>query len=274
MTRRKRSIWMAAIIVALSSFLPCWYLWQLNHNANLRDGLFSAIRSNDVAKVKSLLKAGADPNPNSESPPRLVGLAGQIVWFLNPDRNVMEPTPLLVALYHVEHLPWGQIEIRYNPSPNPEIVRALLDKGADANATDDIRTTPLFFGVVSGNTQVVDLLLKHGAKINQTGPVGTSLLLTSAGQGRIEMMQYLLSHGSDVKERNALGETALICTVRYARMPDAVKLLLDHHIDVNAQDNARKTALFYSRNPSPRLAPSQTKLLPGVIAELIHAGAR
>jgi ankyrin repeat protein len=273
MTRRKRSIWTAAIIIALASLVPCWYLSQSPQKANLSDGLFMAIRSNDAAKVKSLLKAGADPNLR-ESPPRLLGPARLIRSFLDPDRNSLRPTPLLVALYHLEHLPSGQTEIRYNAFPNPEIVRALLDSGADANATDDTRTTPLFFGVVSGNTQVVDLLFKHGAKINQTDPIGTPLLLTSASQGRIEMMQYLLSHGADVKERNALGETALIHTVRYARTPDAVKFLLDHHIDVNAKDKAGNTALFYARKPDPRLAASQTRLLPGVIAELIHAGAQ
>jgi ankyrin repeat protein len=264
---------MAAIIVTLSCVVLCWCRWQSNQDANLHDGLFNAIRSNDAAKVKSLLKAGADPNQD-EPPPRLGGLAGLKVRFLNPDRKVVGPTPLLVALYHVEHLPSGQTEIRYNPSPNPEIVRDLLENGADANATDDTQETPLFFGVVSGNTQVVNLLIKHGAKIDQTGAFGASLLLTSASQGRIAMMQYLLSHGADIKERNALGETALIQTVRYARVPDAVKFLLDHHIDVNAKDKAGNTALFYACNPDSRLDESQTKLLPGVIAELMHAGAR
>jgi len=273
MSRSKSSISIVSLIAVFSLVLLCSHLWRIKQNNNLHDGLFSAIRSNDVAQVKSLLRAGADPNQH-ESPPRSVGLVGLIVGYLNPDRKVVEPTPLLVALYHVEHLSSGHNEIRYNPSPRPEIIQALLDKGADANATDDTQTTPLFFGVASGNTQVVDLLLKHGAKIKQTGPAGTSLLLSSASQGRIEMMQYLLTHGSDINERDGSGETALICTVRYARMPDAVKFLLDRHIDVNAQDNALKTALFYSQNPSPYLDSSQTKHLPGVITELMHAGAR
>ncbi len=273
MSERKRSVGKAAIIIVLAGILPGWYLWGFVQNAKLHGGLFRAIRSNDAASVRSLLKGGADPNQR-EPPRRLVDQPGLMDRFLNPDRKIVGPTPLLVALYHVEQLPSGQSEIRYNPSPNEEIVRALLDSGADANATDDNRTTPLFFGVASGNTHVVDLLLKHGAKINQSGTAGMSLFFASASQGRIEMMQYLLSHGSSVTERNALGETALISTVRYARMPDAVKFLLDQHIDVNAQDNAGKTALFYSRHPSAHLAPSQTKHLPDVIAELVHAGAR
>lgn len=273
MIQRKRAPGKVALILLLIAILPCWYLWRLVHDSLLRDDLFAAIRSNDIVRVRAQLKAGADPNLR-ESPPRMFGLAALIDRILNPNRNPQQPTPLLVALYHMERSPSGQLEIQYNPFPNPEIVRALLEKGADATATDDAHITPLWFGVVSGNVKIVDLLLKHGATYHEKDVMGASLLLSSASQGRVEMMRYLLAHGADIQERNALGETALIYTVRYARLPDAVKLLLDHHIDVNARDRSGKTALFYARTPDPRLAPSQTFYLPKVIAQLKQAGAQ
>ena len=88
------------------------------------------------------------------------------------------------------------------------------------------------------------------------------------------MMRYLMAHGSLITDRDAYGGTALIYTVRYARMPDAVKLLIDHGVDVNAKDRSGNTALFYAKHPARALAPAQTIHLPEVIAELKEAGAK
>jgi ankyrin repeat protein len=154
------------------------------------------------------------------------------------------------------------------------ILRALLDKGAKVDATDNTaQITPVMFAVSSGDTQAVALLLQHGAKINEVTTMGTPLIC-AAGQGRTEMMRFLLAQGADINAQDLNGATALIETVRYARLPGPVQLLLDAHADVNRKDQRGSTALFYARTPLPRLAPSQTKSLPQVIALLKNAGAK
>ncbi len=51
-------------------------------------------------------------------------------------------------------------------SGQAEIVRALLDAGADPNAPGEVGLTPLMGAVHSGNIEAVKLLLKAGAEVN------------------------------------------------------------------------------------------------------------
>ena len=181
-------------------------------------------------------------------------------------------TPLLAALYHINLISPTRTEIAYNPNPNPSIVRALLDKGANVNATDQSIVKPIELAVTSGSIEVVDLLLKHGARVNLRPP--WLLLHRAASQGRVKMMRFLMDQGADINALDPSGQTALVCTVRFARQPDAVRFLLDRHIDVNVKDSQGHTALFYAQTPPRWLAPSQSKRLPDVIALLKKAGAK
>ena len=122
-------------------------------------------------------------------------------------------------MYRIRTLgPQNQQEISANPTPNLAILRALLDKGAKVDATDDTAPliTPIMFAVSSGNNQAVALLLQHGAKINAVTTEGTPLIC-AACQGRTEMMRFLLAQGADINALDVTGATALIATVRYAR---------------------------------------------------------
>lgn len=71
-------------------------------------------------------------------------------------RGLSGRTPLSVAM-------WGT---------NADVVHALLDLGADINAADDNRKTPLSYGV--GKTELVRLLVERGADINLPDKDGRS----------------------------------------------------------------------------------------------------
>eukprot|EP00043_Microstomoeca_roanoka_P030136 m.24847 g.24847 ORF g.24847 m.24847 type:complete len:125 (-) comp9754_c1_seq2:61-435(-) len=47
-----------------------------------------------------------------------------------------------------------------------EIVRLLLQHGADANAPDGVGLTPLWYACQYGHLDVIRLLLQHGADVN------------------------------------------------------------------------------------------------------------
>ena len=237
--------------------------------------LFAAIRRNDTATVIALLNAGADPNARDPGTARGLSKADHFFAAINHDnRRENGQTPLLAALYRTRTIgSQKQCEIIANPNPNVAILRALLDKGAKVDATDDTaETQPIIFAVVSSNTQAVGLLLQHGAKINGSSTEGIPLIF-AAGQGRTEMMRFLLARGADTNARNLFGATALIATVRYARLPDAVQILLDANANVNCKDKRGNTALAYARTPLPTDS-SQTRHLPRVIAMLKNAGAK
>ena len=87
--------------------------------------LLVAASNDDVAQVKQLLKAGANPNV----------------------RNKLDTTPLLEAAFH----------------SNSEIIKALLDAGADPNAAGADGQTPLMLVARGTNVAAAKMLLEKGA---------------------------------------------------------------------------------------------------------------
>ena len=54
--------------------------------------------------------------------------------------------------------------VAYNNFDHPEIGEMLLNYGADINALDDRKRTPLHLAAVQGNLKAAKMLLKHGAR--------------------------------------------------------------------------------------------------------------
>lgn len=80
-----------------------------------------------------------------------------------------------------------------------EKVKALLAKGANANAKSPYGVTPLGFACSRGSVEVVKVLLDHGAEVNvtdtfyKTTPFG---MITMGKNAKPEIMQMLLEKGA------------------------------------------------------------------------------
>lgn len=99
--------------------------------------LLKATSDGDVAAMRNLLKAGADPN-----------------------RQVGRDTPLVVAA----------------TKGDPNLVSILLEAGAAVDGRDAIGTTPLFAATLNGNEEVVVVLLSKGARANAKMPNGVTAI--------------------------------------------------------------------------------------------------
>jgi ankyrin repeat protein len=135
---------------------------------------------------------------------------------------------------------------------NVEIVRLLLDNGANADAKSVIEESPLHkvscgeFESQEAGARVAQLLLEHGADVNaQCHDRSTPLHLASLN-GKLEIARLLLDWGADVNADSDDGETALHkvscgeCEEAGARVAE---LLLDRGADVNAPCGDRSTPL-------------------------------
>ena len=129
-----------------------------------------------------------------------------------------------------------------------ELVKLFVEKGADVNAMNEQKDTPLRRAVEGDHIEIVKFLLQHGANktINQehddpNDPYNGETALFKVRSP--EIAELLLANGAKTSYTNNLGETVLLKAV-YHRNPTLVKMFLDRDVDVNARNKKGETALL------------------------------
>lgn len=91
---------------------------------------------------------------------------------------------------------------------NYDIVKLLLDNGADVNA--DSREPAICRAAENASPKIVELLVKHGADVNATNKDGTSAVMgATRNDDAIPVLKLLIKAGADVNHVNNYGMTAL-----------------------------------------------------------------
>ena len=143
-------------------------------------------------------------------------------------RSLNSYTPLLYAVDTEE-------------SDNIEIIRLLLDYGADANAEDRDGNTVLTYAL--DHPEITRLLLERGVNPRQTNSEGRTLLMLAARQGDIQNVSACLQLGLDVNARDVEDYNVLHYAATSGSL-ECVKLLIDYGADVNYITPTGETLLF------------------------------
>jgi ankyrin repeat protein len=132
-----------------------------------------------------------------------------------------------------------------------EMIRLLIDAGADVNADGPAGTTPLAAACSqTRSVPIVEFLLNRGAKVNANGYNGTTPLYQAVRKKNAAIAELLINRGANVKARSGDGETIL----HYAalnNMQSTADLLLARGAEINARDNEGKTPLAWSQGNLP-----------------------
>ena len=107
-----------------------------------------------------------------------------------------------------------------------QIVKLLLDSGADINKVTNGGFTPLTWAAVKKNDKTVKLLLDSGADPNKVQENGLTPLYIAAFYGYDQIVKLLLDFGADINKTNKYGKTPLMMAAFYG-YDQIVKLLLD-----------------------------------------------
>lgn len=125
-------------------------------------------------------------------------------------------------------------------------VRALLQRGVDANQPDLNGTTPLHWAVETDNLEAAQLLVRAGANANAVNRYGVTPLYPAALNGNARMIVLLLEAGASADAALPEGETALMTAARTGKA-DAVQALLDRGANVNAKERWKgQSALMWA----------------------------
>ena len=245
--------------------------------------LLYAARENCMKCVDVLLKHNADINlPDPDGVPPLTVAILNANWDLakqlidaGADVNqwdIFGETPLFLALNSRTRLDGGRASIDpINKTTGTQIVRMLLDKGADPNAqlffqpanlsgtTNTRGATPLIRAANNNDLEMVKLLLEKGADAtiymaDRQTPIHAVLAGRAPENQAIEMIKILQKAGTDVNvvalinhPQEIRGGTALHYAVR-KRQKEVIKLLASMKIDMNAVDQDGLTALDYTQS--------------------------
>lgn len=134
---------------------------------------------------------------------------------------------------------------------NLEVLNLLLEKGADVNACNKWRETPLLIAANNGHVEAVKALLKSGADPSLCSEAGWSALTFAAHKGYSDIVQLLLAAQAPVNCRVTEDLSTPLHKACAGSKPghlSAVTQLLDGNADVHALNKWRETPLLTAAN--------------------------
>jgi hypothetical protein len=128
----------------------------------------------------------------------------------------------------------------------------LLKAGAEVNAQDDRRYDILTLAAADGRTEMVKLALAHGANARAiTSPYTGTALIAAAHHGHVEVVAALIAAKAPLDHVNNIGWTALMESIVLGdggpRHTETLRLLLAAGADPNIPDKQGVTPLAHAR---------------------------
>ena len=118
-----------------------------------------------------------------------------------------------------------------------QILRLLLDAGANVAGVDDWGWSALIWAANRGNVDSVRLLIDRGVPIDYAAPFdGITALITAAANGNSETVRLLVNRGARVELRMKNGANALIEAAKRNHAETVDVLITNGGADVNARD--------------------------------------
>ena len=113
---------------------------------------------------------------------------------------------------------------------NLDMVKDLVQAGAEVNAVAENGRTPVFYAAERGKASTVNFLLEKKAEINLADKEGITPLHLAAASGNVALVKFLVSKKANFAATAKDGTTVLISGAKY---PEIVKFLADKMPNVN-----------------------------------------
>ena len=124
-----------------------------------------------------------------------------------------------------------------------EILKYLIEKGADVNAFDKNNVTALISVVARNHPKAVKLLIENGSDVNVKSNAEYTALHYAASDGFIEVVKLLIKNGAKLDIKNDYQRTPLILAARETGGLETIKILVEAGANINATDYSEDTPL-------------------------------
>ncbi|KAM9542091.1 CARD- and ANK-domain containing inflammasome adapter protein-like [Guaruba guarouba] len=277
---------------------------EARNYSNQHNFLHMAALKDESSLAKMLLKAGASVDGKDEKgqPPlshavshgsentaKVLLEAGASVDSNMAERafNSNHPSIFKILLEYSKDLPSEVMEsalFRAVQKNLPGIVAALIDRGTDIDALNDMRYTPLLLACETGKAEAAEVLITKGANFGMRTPASDTALHLAVQAGAASIVHLLLQKGMETNLRNQAHETPLhvaalqnkgtlvgllvnagaqinaatkefVTPLHVASQrgnTDAVQQLLHHKAHVNVKDKQLKSPLHFAAERGDR----------------------
>lgn len=125
-----------------------------------------------------------------------------------------------------------------------EILKYLLDEGADPNIRDKNMIAPIVSIVARNHGKALMYMLLKGAEIDIKDREKETPLHIASAYGMSDMVNILIQNGAPLEIRNAYERTPLLLAAREAGDLETIKCLVDNGAEIDTRDNSNNSPLI------------------------------
>ncbi|KAL8668405.1 MAG: hypothetical protein Q9168_006962 [Polycauliona sp. 1 TL-2023] len=198
--------------------------------------LLSAVRSQHITTVKTLIVYGADVNHVARENNIDYPISPLIVAVQNGDISMVTLLLSNKAQVNIEDTSEQPLLIAVK-SEYTEMVATLIAAGADVRGESGIcRQTAVQVAARKGNVAIIRMLIAAGAELDPKDRGRSTLYNAVAGKGALPMVQFLLDSGANVHDEHQKGTICIAASHGYDHI---IQLLLDYGMSVKASKDSK-----------------------------------